>query len=171
MTDIEKSVIISIHPEYCYLIGSGRKKVELRKSFPQQMEPPYKVYMYCTDSDVHNCLMQNEVGLELVKCDNYKTAIPCGGYIANGKIIGEFICNGYDEFTPTEKGVIVKRFLALHETCLSVAEVRNYLSSSVGYGWRIKKPIIYEKPVSIEMFGLSRPPQSWCYMRVEMDKE
>ena len=87
-----KSVLISIQPQWCKLIASGKKTVEVRKTKPK-LETPFKCYIYCTSSNVHECLMQNESGVKLIHCINYKTAIPCGGEIANGKVIGEFVCD------------------------------------------------------------------------------
>lgn len=102
-----KAVLISINPKWiskiCNKIGERdgkplyEKTVEIRKTKPKT-DVPFKCYIYCTSSNVHECLMQNESGVKLICCINYKTAIPCGGEIANGKVIGEFVCDRIDDF-------------------------------------------------------------------------
>ena len=60
-----KSVLISIRPKWCDLIASGRKTIEVRKTWPK-LPTPFTCYIYCT----------KERG-----CAN------------GGKIIGEFVCD------------------------------------------------------------------------------
>lgn len=76
----------------------------------------------------------------------------CYIYETKGKVIGEFVCDGIEEFTPTEKGVAFRRFRALYESCLSVAEIREYLGGKVGYGWHIFDPVIYDEPRELQDF-------------------
>ena len=92
-----KSVLLSINPKWCEFIASGKKTVEVRKTRPK-IETPFRCYIYCTSSNVHECLLQNESGAKLIHTINYQTAIPVGGYVGNGKVIGEFICNEITEF-------------------------------------------------------------------------
>ena len=44
---MSKAVLISIRPEWCEKIVSGRKTLELRKTAPT-IKPPFKCYIYCT---------------------------------------------------------------------------------------------------------------------------
>lgn len=60
-----KSVLISIHPRWCNLIASGKKTIEVRKTYPK-LPTPFICYIYCT----------KERG-----CAN------------GGKVIGEFVCD------------------------------------------------------------------------------
>lgn len=46
-----KEVLISIRPEWCELIASGKKTVEVRKTRPK-FETPFKCYIYCTRKSV-----------------------------------------------------------------------------------------------------------------------
>lgn len=157
-----KSVLISTQPQWCELIASGKKTVEVRKTAPK-IATPFKVYIYCTNGDNLNYLKTSSPSkLNKFWVDN--KAFGCNVARANGKVIGEFVCDRLEEFTPTEKGVSFKRFSALHDTCLSVAEIRAYLSGKVGYGWHISDLVIYDKPKKLSEFGLKRPPQSWCYV-------
>ena len=125
-----KSVLISIKPKWCGLIASGKKTVEVRKTAPK-LETPFKCYIYCTGGPMM-----------------YSPVINYG----RKRVIGEFVCDRIEEFTPTEKGVAFKRFRALYESCLSVAEIRAYLGDKVGYGWHISNLVIYDEPKPLSDF-------------------
>lgn len=156
-----KSVLISIQPKWCELIASGKKTVEVRKTVPK-LEPPFKCYIYCTqEKRLLMCFRPGEewYGHKAEKFEPIRRFSPW-----SGKVIGEFVCDKLEEFTPTEKGVSFKRFRALHETCLSVAEIRAYLGSKVGHGWHISDLVIYDEPKPLSAFQIKRPPQSWCYV-------
>ena len=64
---MSKAVLMSIQPKWCALIADGWKTVEIRKNRPK-LKTPFKVYIYCT-----------------------KNKEKCG--VAQGKVIGEFICS------------------------------------------------------------------------------
>ena len=86
-----KAVLISIRPKWCEKIISGEKTIEVRKTRPK-MYRPFKCYIYCT-KDKHLAFMQNASGTNLIACMNAETAIPVGGFLGNGKVIGEFLCD------------------------------------------------------------------------------
>lgn len=177
---MSKAVLISIKPQWCELIASGKKTVEVRKTKPK-LDTPFKVYLYQTkQSWVYNIYS---------KISDWKS-----------KIIGEFLCTGFDEFTPTESGIAFKRFSALHETCLTLREILQYANGEKVYGWHISDLVIYDKPKDLSEFyhkcektpcegcehlkyqkvnsqerdwdceylnyqiPITRPPQSWCYV-------
>ena len=66
-----KSVLLSIKPEWCELIASGKKTLEVRKTKPK-LNTPFKCYIYCTKG----------------KSDNQ----------SSGKVIGEFTCDDMTSF-------------------------------------------------------------------------
>ena len=179
-----KSVLISIQPKWCELIANGKKTVEVRKTNPK-CETPFKAYIYCTSSNVHECLMQNESGVKLIYAINYKTAIPCGGHIANGKVIGEFVCDSIDEFSVPypayfhEVDYITRKLI--ENACLKPIDIHGYNGTHQTYAWHISDLVIYDKPKELsefkrfvdrskgqryheDMLYLQRPPQSWCYV-------
>ena len=41
-----KSVLISIRPQWCEKIASGKKTIEVRKTAPKEV--PFKAYIYCS---------------------------------------------------------------------------------------------------------------------------
>lgn len=179
---MSKSVLISINPKWCELIATGKKTVEVRKTRPK-IETPFKCYIYCT-KDIHNALVVGSGKAKSICCTNSYTAIPCGGLIGNGKVIGEFVCDkitdlrdmGGEEFFST--------------SCMTYEDWRNYTdyTKHIIWGWHISNLVIYDEPKELNEFykpctfedsekcdncekiskifncRLSRPPQSWCYM-------
>ena len=177
-----KSVLISIQPKWCELIASGKKTVEVRKTRPK-LETPFKCYIYCTLSNVHECLMQNESGVKFIRACNYKTAIPIGGQIANGKVIGEFVCDTFITDKTFGHDALIRA-----AACMSDADAAAYCTKNIMYAWHISDLVIYDEPKELSEFfyackqpsgtdcsvcvdhrensckAITRPPQSWCYV-------
>lgn len=150
-----KSVLLSIQPEYCALISSGEKTVEIRKTKPK-IKTPFKCYIYCTKPKTIN---PHEI-LET----------HCEGkiYKANGKVIGEFIC---DDIKWHGNSVYVIReecIKALEGSCLTEEEFHNYMGyppvnpyqdlkearkKYEFYGWHISDLVIYDKPKDFRDFS------------------
>ena len=107
-----KAVLISIKPKWCDLIRRGRKTVEVRKTCPK-LEVPFKVYIYET----------------------------MDGGRGSGLVFGEFVCNGFDVFRPIGKGISIKRFPALYESCLTLDEIVKYAQGEPVYGWQISEAL------------------------------
>ena len=82
---MSKAVLISIKPEWCRLIASGAKTVEVRKTRPR-LEGPFKCYIYCTKTKegILTYLARKKFGRRLYwEYKNTKT----------GYVIGEFMCD------------------------------------------------------------------------------
>lgn len=175
-----KSVLISIRPQGCEKITSGEKTIEVRKSAPKEV--PFKCYIYESRNGGHRCKHCNEK-------DSCYSCAPknVGCYNGRGRVIGEFICNRIDVFTPSEHGIIFRRFRALYETRLTVDEMRKYAKGKTLYGWNISDLKIYDKPKELREFRtpcvyaptarcypencemcpwnvVIRPPQNWMYV-------
>lgn len=174
---MKRAVIISIRPKWCQMIASGEKTIEVRKNRPK-LDTPFKCYIYCT-RDKHLAFMQNQTGTNLIACMDVETAIPVGGSVGNGKIIGEFICDrisliAYDggELSSTTNAAFSPA------TCLSQTEIIAYIGDKGRcYGWHINGLRIYDTPRELgeftglrdtrfgaEPYDIKRPPQSWCYV-------
>ena len=160
-----KAVLISIRQEWCSLIASGQKTIEVRKTKPK-LDTPFKVYIYCTKSK------------KKTRIDWIDKAL--GG----GMVIGEFVCDRIDYTTKDNIKTISEA------SCVPVADLWEYGRKSSAYGligWHISELVIYEKPKELKefhkvgytktknsVFGwtfeeetswqVSRPPQSWCYV-------
>lgn len=167
-----KSILISIQPKWCELIANGKKTVEVRKTRPK-LDTPFKVYIYCTKGETI-----------------YLPRDIFGNNALNGKVIGEFICN---EITVAERGsycVLPKTKTMIDELdLLEYADGKTvygwHISDLVIYDKpkelnRFQKPCIrdcdcggcenayYTRDYGFEGCaleeGLTRPPQSWCYV-------
>ena len=172
---MSKAVMLSIRPKWVENIANGEKTIEVRKTRPK-LETPFKAYIYCTQ-DKHLAFMQNQTGTNLIACMDATAAIPVGGAIGNGKVIGEFTCDRIYELAPLNHAPDdVEK-----QACLTREEIVNYLKGT-GYGWHISDLHIYDTPRdlgefiglqtmknSFELRELDRPPQSWCYVEAMRD--
>lgn len=189
-----KAVLLSIRPNWCKLIWSGMKTVEVRKTRPK-LEPPFKCYIYCTLAGSDSLFM------DVLNRD--VAAWNRGGWPEKkGRVIGEFICDDIRRIGP--EYCVVKEDIesAIAGSCLTVPQVKDYAGWKSGlsyadlkdlYGWHISDLKIWDEPVRLKDFYgmkpckhggdcctclqwdnmkeqccasryISRPPQSWCYM-------
>ena len=168
-----KSELISIRPKWCELIASGKKTIEVRKTKPK-IDTPFKCYIYCTQGKAVN---------DILTFAEYKNGEYMGDYYANGKVIGEFVCDRIVDCREIEG----KDFYQMSQ--MAYEEWRKYTDDFKGnvYSWFILSPKIYDKPKELKEFRkyisffdgesieefeaaginnirLKRPPQSWCYV-------
>ena len=93
-----KSVLISIQPKWCELIASGKKTTEVRKTRPK-IETPFKCYIYCTNNKDMLWVLQKNERTYTDKLTSIFDAKDVGGATkANGKVIGEFVCDRVQEY-------------------------------------------------------------------------
>ena len=174
---MSKAVLISIRSEWCELIASDEKTIEIRKTKPN-LYVPIKVYIYCTKANVGTdklWILDRRIrpeynGLSAV-CANLEN--PSDSMLGNGKVIGEFVCNNIYEIEP---GHAIETFIS-EESCVSPRQMHEYLKGRTGYGWSISDLKIYDTPRDLREFTglrqtkfgaepvpITRPPQSWCYV-------
>lgn len=168
-----KSVLISIRPQWCEKIANGEKTIEVRKTAPKCKEP-FKCYIYCTFPKKPAYTLWLNRGTE-------------NKFLADGKVIGEFICDKVDEYN-FHNGLTEFNSMGLplriygsylifaddyKSMCLSYDEVKNYGRGKTLYGWHISELKIYDKPRELSEFGkvgfghevpLKRPCAPWCYV-------
>ena len=172
-----KAVMLSVKPQWCELIASGQKTIEVRKTKPK-LSTPFKCYIYCTKGE-----------------PIYQPRDIFGNNAMNGKVIGEFVC---DRIRVEQEiaDQLVDVGLMRH-SCLSSEELLRYADGKALYSWHISDLKIYDEPkplcefehppyldcdipcrlckygfVVYGAFGaeydcdrkLKRPPQSWCYV-------
>lgn len=189
---MSKAVMLSIRPEWCQKIAFGEKTIEVRKTKPK-LETPFKCYIYCT-RDKHLAFMQNQTGTNLIACMDVDAAIPVGGAIGNGKVIGEFTCDRiyeirkrgipenfdycYLSFNEWGNDDIEVEIRAISASCVSKEELNAYgAKAPLLYGWHISDLRIYDAPRELSEFtglrdtrfgaapyDIKRAPQSWCYV-------
>lgn len=204
-----KSVLISIRPEWCEKEASGEKNAEIRKTRPK-LNPPFKVYIYCTKNTKKNALHtyirsgygrkefgiieQWRSGKEIVDVNAHLPAYRYNAYLAEGKVIGEFVCDKIDYWNHhinDDNTITLERASEL--SCVSEDDLVKYADLGHFYAWHISDLVIYEKPRPLSDFKppcdgfdkrcqvscakittggksrctrrqFTRPPQSWCYV-------
>lgn len=187
---MSKAVLISIRPQWCDKIASGEKTIEIRKTRPK-LKTPFKCYIYCT-RDKHLAFMQNQTGTNLIACMDVETAIPVGGFVGNGKVIGEFVCRGFIPFCKARPCFVMEAPEEIERmACLTRKEIWKYAPEGNPIGWRISDLLIYDTPHELGEFErpyecdecnakwasecnacheekkIKRAPQSWCYVEEE----
>lgn len=184
------NAIISIHPKWCELIFSGKKKLEVRKRIPNASFP-ITFYVYQTTDK------------------NWKYNLIPSLASKQGKVVGTFTCNDIDhwesefwledtdvyeaitmieedEFEPGEyiqtrvftneweDWEIEPEFektLLYKDSCVSWNELRNYMKSGLNdfYTIHVEDVYYFTNPMNISDFKnkkgtiMTRAPQSWCY--------
>lgn len=130
-----------------YIAGKITGDKNYREKFAKaELETPFKAYIYCTQ-DKHLAFMQNQTGTNLIACMDVNAAIPVGGAIGNGKVIGEFTCDRIYELAPLNHAPDdVEK-----QACLTREEIVNYLKG-IGYGWHISDLRIYDTPKELSEF-------------------
>ena len=183
-----KSVLMSIQPEWCELIASGKKTVEVRKTRPK-IETPFKCYIYCTKPVNVWGLCRDKYGAGLLHMSNVAVAEKRGFEIIHGKVIGEYVCDKIvaDDLYTTE----VCGEYWQETTCLTQKQLIQYGNYKRLYFLHISDLVIYDKPRELCEFckpcvfkydcgsckhwstkayeclyddEIKRPPQSWCYV-------
>ena len=170
-----KAVLISIQPQWCELIASGKKMVEVRKTKPK-LETPFKVYIYCTLSGSNDFFKENCNG-DISQWNKSKMALK------KGKVIGEFVCAKIETLCErVNKGTYRHAVLNMDAVAkyaqMKPNEIINYIGLKPAYGWHISDLEMYDKPKELREFTkpygtiikafdsrfITRPPQSWCYV-------
>lgn len=166
---MSKAVLLAISPKWCDLILSGKKTIEIRKSFPSG-DVPFTVYLYKTKTGA-------------LRSD-----------ISAGKIVGAFVCSSsscYDyvcEDSCEGNGYYRINDDELEATHIPYEDFTIYGGGDRLYGWKVTSVIKYSEPLSLdsfrkvgyisainealfesfdtieERFKISRPPQSYMFV-------
>lgn len=164
----DKSVLISIQPQWCKLIANGEKTFEVRKNKPK-LNTPFKTYIYCTNNNVLAQSSMEGYYFNAPRSSEKKLA-NSGSKILNGKVIGEFICDKIECVGipyPAYSGELDRRYI--EKSCINYDTLHEYCGHGNLYFWHISNLQIYDNPMSLEDFksGIKRSPQSWCYINEE----
>ncbi len=134
-----KEILISIQPKWCELIVRGKKTVEIRKTKPK-IEPPFKVYIYCTKAPKGWVRLDKNVQMDT-------------------KVIGEFVCDVIISHCEMANADIAEQQGRIRREALA-----KYSSGKQLYGWHISDLVIYNEPKDLSEFQIKTPPQSWRYV-------
>ena len=139
-----KNVMISIKPKWCELIASGKKTIEFRKTRPKNT--PFKCYIYCTKSKPLIGNYKGHIyfmGEEDFDYYNKNTISKC-----NGKVIGEFICDGIISHCEMANADIAEQ-----QGKIKREDLLKYANGKELYGWHISDLKIYDEPKELRKFG------------------
>lgn len=150
-----KSVLISIQPKWCELIASGKKTVEVRKTKPK-LETPFKVYIYCTKERRKTDFITKSEVFGYINAPEHTFCNRAKEYDANGKVIGEFVCDKIDEFSvpyPAYFSEIDSNAESIIKSaCLKPMDIHAYNGTHQTYGWHITDLIVYDEPRELSEF-------------------
>lgn len=177
-----KSIMISIKPKLCELIANGKKTIEIRKTRPK-INTPFKCYIYCTNSGrplVWGSPVPYYTDEKLTQTYGYsredaEKIFGCW----NGKVIGEFVCDGVYHYIYDNK-----RIYGWHISELKIYDEPKELIKfkkpcNFNYDCFLCDRAVYDKKVITDISGkikrvdnrviacndvITRPPQSWCYV-------
>ena len=144
-----KSVLLSIHQQYCDNIISFKKLWEIRKTKPN-LKPPFVVYIYETKK-----INKNKIVVDLD--GNLPTVYARG----QGKVIGKFICDkivpifavAHEPWKYLAGDAHDKEKRIVSEACLSEQDIHRYSKGKDLYAWHISNLKIYDKPKELSEFS------------------
>lgn len=184
-----KAVLMSIRPEWCDLIIRGQKTIEVRRTKPGNLKTPFKCYVYCTKSKSKIGWLIIAPGKGWHRLDgNIIGEFTCDGI----RHIGPEYCVVKEDIESAIAGSCLTvpqvKDYAGWKGQKRLADCRD------AYCWHISNFKLYKKPVCLkdfwaiqpcthrgdcctcrrwdaeklicrgEVFGIERPPQSWCYV-------
>lgn len=153
------NIILSLNPTWANKIYDGEKIIEFRKTIPKTLlrvanfyrPQELKIYIYETGKIggiTGFCRFKNFIFTKL-------------NFDENGKIIkpekAAFDTEAYKECIIYGGGMISEEQLYKYSL-----PKRNL------YMWRITDPNRFRQKISIELFGMKKPPQSWCYTNMNV---
>lgn len=166
-----KSVLISIKPQWCEKIASGKKTIEVRKSAPK--ETPFKCYIYATKPKKFYKCGPISTSDELLWLANGKVEMGDGFKFwangdeyqgLNGRVIGEFICNKLDKYTFSSYEAEYRvNHIEQEMMCLNHPDLIRYGVGETLYGLHISGLKIYDKPKELNEFERPCSYKGTCY--------
>lgn len=152
-----KAVMLAAQPKWCEKIANEEKKVEVRKTAPKR-EVPFKCYIYCTKSTRANAfhlyinggIGRQKFGItghwrsgkKVVEVNPHLPAYRYNSYLAEGKVIGEFICYSAEWMSMRD----------CDKACMTLKEAVDYGKGKKLYAWHISDLKIYDKPKELSEF-------------------
>lgn len=149
-----KSILQPIKPQYCELIASGKKTIEVRKTRPK-LDVPFKVYIYCTRGKL--ALLRDDRDTEEKYKFDYWDFVEFhksnGMEVLGGKVIGEYVCDEIQEIVE-DSSIPLYFDNWSDETCLTDLKMREYANGKPLYLWHISDLKIYDKPKELSEFEI-----------------
>lgn len=175
-----KAVMKSVSPRICEKVANGDCTILVSKTAPK-CEVPFKGYICCTKSTrahVFHLYINDGIGRQnfgitghwrsgkkVVEVNPHLPAYRYNSYLAEGKAIGEFVCDKVDKIIPLQHtyynyiGLPIANVTEygiwnddLAQMCLKKKEIDNYGKGKMLYGWHISDLKIYDKPKELSEF-------------------
>lgn len=139
------AIMKSISPKECERIANGEQTVLVSKTRPK-IDTPFKCYIYCTKGE-NLWLTQKGV----------KSKTELTGYLMNGKVIGEFVCDRITDISVVVRNCNEDYNHVYHNdeckgSCLTWKELQEYGNGKPLYAWHISDLKIYDKPKELGEF-------------------
>ena len=157
-----KSIMTSVSPYLCEKIANCDCKILIKKSAPKEV--PFKVFIYCTKMRKKADLITKSENFGWIRCAASSLFNRAEEYDANGKVIGEFICDKIEMINAkcSDYGIDLFYHDCLTKGCLTEREIEEYFNipedkdlrvmKGNGYGWHISNLKIYDKPKTLAEF-------------------
>ena len=175
-----RAVMKSVSPRICEKVASGDCTILVSKTAPK-CEAPFKGYIYCTKSTrahmfhlyINGGIGRQKFGItghwrsgkKVVEVNPHLPAYRYNSYLAEGKVIGEFVCDKVDKimtlqhtyynFLGSPIATIIEYGIwndDLSQMCLTKKEIDNYGKGKTLYGLHISDLKIYDKPKELSEF-------------------
>lgn len=148
----EKSILMSIQPQWVAKILNGEKTIEVRKRFPKDFVG--WVYIYCTKAKPYICI--DDEGII------YKWKERTDDML-NGKIVAKFWCDKVEAYSHDD----TIRTSTIEKTCLTSHELWLYAGDKEACFIHIDHLCVFDEPVEFK----GKAPQSWRYHAFEEEIE
>ena len=161
---MSKEVLISIRPEWVEKIAGGQKTVEVRRTRPK-LEPPFKCYIYCTNTRpflVWGDVFRGDWFTEFTRLSGYGRSDADRIWdVFNGHVAGEFVCDRVKNIMAEQFVIKEDAEKALEGSLLTINQAKNYAKWKNGtphyeckdlYGWHISDLKIYDQPKPLSAF-------------------
>ena len=150
-----KAILISIKPKHTANILNLIKTKEVRKTMPK-CDLPIDCYIYVS---------KDQEGLYWAgtwAVFDQKKLVPS---IYNGKVVAKFTLNSVISTHLVQEDKFDDFFYEEYQ--LTHQELKDYVGDGTFYEWQIDNLEFFEQSKELSDFGLTKAPQSWCYVEVK----
>ena len=174
-----KAVMKSVSPRICEKVANGNCTILVSKTAPK-CDAPFKGYIYCTKSTrahmfhlyINGGIGRQKFGItghwrsgkKVVEVNPHLPAYRYNSYLAEGKVIGEFVCDKVDKYTFSHYEAEYRiTHVEQKAMCLNQPELIQYGKGKTLYGLHISDLKIYDKPKELSEFERPCSYKGICY--------
>lgn len=195
-----KAIMISIKPKWCAKIMNGEKTIEVRKN-KALASAIQKLIDENGYADIYVCCSKGKYEMGKFNSDKkyHEIRDDCsyaGGWLrglpdetVNGKVVFKFRCYNVEEISLNRNHFVNEQYSTdeldyeelLETSCLSYAELDNYLQCEIGYAIHISDLEIFDRPKELNEYKkyyrskgypqnqswyLTKAPQNMVYIEI-----